>query len=251
MADLQVEINEKIAIVKLDRGVTNPISLGFIKEISEHLESYRKSPEINGIVITSNNEKFFSIGFDLPELYNQTIQEVEEFYKAFNRLCLDIYTYPKPTIAAISGHAIAGGCIITICCDYRYISDGRKLMGLNEIKLGLPVPYPSYCILEHLVGSRSARYLVESGDFFEPDRLVEMGLVDEVLPQDQVLPRSVEKTRAIGEMPNFGYEIIKRNRIEDVERSILAKLEEKEKNFLKCWQLDEVRVLLAEAVKKF
>jgi enoyl-CoA hydratase/carnithine racemase len=164
---------------------------------------------------------------------------------------LDIYTYPKPTIAAISGHAIAGGCIIALCCDYRYISEGRKLMGLNEIKLGLPVPYPSYCILEHLVGARYAKYLVESGDFFEPDKLFEMGLVDEVLPKGQVLPRSIEKIRSIGEMPKVAYEIIKRNRVEDVEKLILSKLEEKEKNFLSCWQRADVRELLAEAVKKF
>jgi enoyl-CoA hydratase/carnithine racemase len=251
MGDLQIEINEKIAVIKLDRGVTNPINLGFIKEILEHLENYRKSPEISGIVISSTNEKFFSIGFDLPELYNQTIYEVEEFYKAFNRLCLDIFTYPKPTIAAIPGHAIAGGCIITICCDYRFISEGKKLMGLNEIKLGLPVPYPSYCILEALVGARYAKYIVESGDFFEPDRLIEMGLVDEVLPKDQVLQRSIEKIKTMGEMPRSAYEIIKQNRVEDVERLILSKLEEKERNFLSCWQRDEVRVLLAEAIKKF
>ena len=98
-----------------------------------------------------------------------------------------LFTFPKPTAAAISGHAIAGGCILTLCCDYRYIAEGRKLMGLNEIKLGVPVPYVADCILRSLVGFRHAREIMESGDFYQPETSFQKGLVDAVLPLENVL----------------------------------------------------------------
>lgn len=77
---------------------------------------------------------------------------------------LALYTLPKPVVAAITGHAIAGGCILALCCDYRFISEGRKLMGLNEVKLGVPVPYLADRVLHALVGTRYAREIIESGE---------------------------------------------------------------------------------------
>jgi enoyl-CoA hydratase/carnithine racemase len=76
---------------------------------------------------------------------------------ALDSMCLEMLTISKPLVAGIAGHAIAGGCILSLCCDYRFISEGRKLIGLNEIKLGVPVPYVADCILRKLIGHRLAR----------------------------------------------------------------------------------------------
>jgi enoyl-CoA hydratase/carnithine racemase len=124
-------------------------------------------------------------------------------------------------------------------------------MGLNEIKLGVPIPYPAHLIVRELVGSRNARDLFDTGDFFEAERLSEIGLVDEVVPLDQVLPRSTEKARLLGESPRGASEMIRRNRVEFVESRILKQLDDKEEFFIECWHSESVRRRLREAMRKF
>ncbi len=251
LASINVEHHKNIAIVKLNNGVTNALNLDFIQEISNNIQKLEKDKSIKGLIITSENNKFFSIGFDLPQLNQLNDEGLKLFYHTFNQLSLDLYKIPKPIIAAITGHAIAGGCILAICCDYRFIADERKLMGLNEIKLGLPVPYPSDCILRQLVGPKNAQEIVYTGEFYEPNKSLEMGLVDVVLPMDQVLPKAIEKVKLLCEMSGDAFEIIKNNRVEKVVEMIKNNLEEKQQNFLRCWKLDDTQKLIKEAIKKF
>ena len=202
-------------------------------------------------MLTNSDDKFFSIGFDLPALYDLSAKDFRAFYQAFNRVCLDLYTFPKPTLAALLGHAIAGGCILAICCDYRIIAAGHKLMGLNEIKLGVPVPYPADRILREIVGVRLALEMMEGGSFYPPDKALTLGLVDQVLPVEDVLTTAIEKLNAIGTMSPKAFEIIKRNRVEQVTERLEQVLEYKEDVFIECWYSSEARERLAEALKKF
>jgi enoyl-CoA hydratase/carnithine racemase len=164
---------------------------------------------------------------------------------------MDLYTLPKPTIAALTGHAIAGGCVLALCCDYRFIAEGKKLMGLNEIKLGVPVPYPGDRILSQMVGARKAQEIMEGGEFYPPEESYKIGMVDQVSPLEQVLPEAIKQAKLLGAMPNKAYGMIKRNRVEGVESQVQAQLAKKEKFFLECWYSDETRKRLQEAIKKF
>lgn len=251
MDSIKIEYHDDVAVVRLNNGVTNPLSLEFLRDISENLGILKNESSVSSLVIASNNDKFFSIGFNIPQLYEQTEEEVKEFYKTYNRLCLDLYKLPKPTIAAITGHAIAGGCILALCCDFRFISEGKKLMGLNEIKLGVPVPYPGDCILRDLVGTKNARDIMEIGEFYPPLESLKLGMIDQVMPLAQVIPNSIERAKSLGAMPKDIFGMIKRNRVERIEEQILKRLEEKEQFFLKCWHSDDTRKRLKEAIKKF
>ncbi len=124
-------------------------------------------------------------------------------------------------------------------------------MGLNEIKLGLPVPYPGDRILTQIVGSQIAREIMEIGEFYPPEVSLEMGMVDQVFPSEQVLSKSIERAKLLGEYPAHAYKMIKQNRVENVRDEILKRLEEKQRYFLKCWDKDETQNLLKEATKKF
>lgn len=246
-----VEIKDNVATLQLQRGVTNALNLEFLNKLSDNLHDLERDPQIRAIVLTSSNDKFFSIGFDLPELIELEKEGVETFYRTYNKLCLDLFSFPKPVVAAINGHAIAGGCILTLCCDYRFISEGRKLMGLNEIKLGLPVPYPGDRILHHIVGARLAKEILEIGEFYTPDFSLKMGMVDQVFPSDQLLSKSIDRAKLLGKYPAQAFRMIKQNRVENVKDEILKNLEEKQRFFLKCWEKDETQILLKEATKKF
>ncbi|ODS35228.1 MAG: hypothetical protein A7315_01895 [Candidatus Altiarchaeales archaeon WOR_SM1_79] len=246
-----IEHYEKVSVIKLNRDVTNALNSTMIDKLSRILQKLNDDSNVHSIILTSSNEKFFAIGFDIPELFELTKEDFHQFYHSFNQLCLDLYTFPKPTIAAITGHVIAGGCILALCCDYRFIAEGRKLMGFNEIKLGVPVPYPADCILQQLVGTRIARDVMDYGEFFEPEKLIQMGMVDKLLAQDQVLTQALEKARVLGSFSHQAFSMIKRNRVEMVEAQVLKNLDEKERYFVECWYADETREKLKEAMKKF
>ncbi len=248
---IELTREDGVAVLTLDRDVTNALSLELLRTLNEVLKKMKSDPAVQGLVLVSSNTKFFSIGFDLPQLIDLSVEDFRTFFRSFNRTCLELYTLPKPTVAAVNGHAIAGGCILALCCDYRFIADGRKFMGLNEIHLGLPLPYLPDCILKSLVGDRWAREVMESGEFHQPEKLLQIGLVDQALPQEEVLPRSIHKARKLGAMSSKAYEVIKRNRTEGVEHAFLARWQEKEEIFLDCWTSQETRELLKEALEKF
>lgn len=248
---ISTAVHNRTMTIKLNRGVTNALNLGLIQELSEVLGHVESDPEIHSLVLSSANEKFFSIGFDIPGFMDLPREGFKIFYQAFNRLCLKLYTLPKPTIAAITGHAIAGGCILALCCDERFIAAGRKLIGLNEIKLGVPVPYVADRVLHDWIGARLARLVMEGGEFYLPEDALGMGMVDWVLPLDDVLPRSLERAGALGSQPSYAMQVIKINRVERVAAQIKAQLGDKEAIFVECWYADDTRARLREAMEKF
>lgn len=248
---VSTEQHGTVAVVTLGRGVTNALNHDLLNEFTRVLRGLRQDENVRGLVLTSSNHKFFSIGFDIPHLLELARADFADFYHTFNRLSLELYALPKPTVAAITGHAIAGGCILALCCDYRYIGAGKKLMGLNEIKLGVPVPYPVDCILRRLVGDRAARDVMESGDFYDPEQSRCIGMVDGVLPVDEVLSASVEKAETLGRMPSDAFAVIKRNRVEGVEETVRSRLIEKERAFIECWFAHDAQRLLTKASEKF
>jgi enoyl-CoA hydratase/carnithine racemase len=247
---ISVERSDRIAVLRLSRDVPNALNLELVTELAGALEEVKRDPSLCGMVLTSANEKIFSLGFDIPWLCEAGQEQVGRFFRLFNRTCLELYTLPKPTLAAINGHAVAGGCILALCCDYRYVAEGRKLMGLNEIRLGVPVPYLPDCILRQLAGVRNGRDIMDTGEFYPPERLLQMGVVDEVLPPEAVLPGAVAKATELSKSLQ-AFALIKENRVEEIRARVLQHGEEKDRAFLECWFSEETQERLREAIKKF
>ncbi len=240
-----------VALIELNGGVTNALSPELVRELADTFDAVRDAPEARALVLSSANDKFFSIGWDLPRLYGLDEEGFRAFFETFTRACMTLYTMPKPTVACLRGHAVAGGCILAICCDYRVIAKGHKLMGLNEIKLGVPIPYAADCILQSIVGPREARDIEESGEFYEPDVSLKKGLVDEVVPPDAVAARATGRAEDLGAMPPEAYAAIKANRVEGVEARITAGRKKKQEEFIEMWYREEARRRLQEAMEKF
>jgi 3,2-trans-enoyl-CoA isomerase len=250
METIGLEQQDGVALVRLNRGVINAINQNVIDKLSEALQMFKDDPVVSGLVLTSNNDKFFSIGFDLPELYPLPQQEFGVFYRAFNHLCLDLYTFPKPTIAAITGHATAGGCILALGTDYRFMAEGRKVMGLNESKLEVPITYLADCLLNQLVGEDQARQAVSSGELYPPEDALVMGMVDQLYSSEEIISAAVRKIRlGMQSLDAFGAD--KRLRVRPIESQVRSNLEEEVKLFLERWYAPEARQHLKDALSKF
>jgi enoyl-CoA hydratase/carnithine racemase len=251
MEIISVEHHGKVAFAKLNNGVTNALSPKVVRELETVIKQVKTDGGINGLVLGSSNEKFFSIGFDIPELFEMNRNDFRGFYRMFNQVCMDLFTLPKPTVAALTGHTIAGGCILAMCCDYRFIAKGHKLMGLNEVKLGLPVPYLPDRLLHAIAGVCKAREILESGKLYPSNEALEMGIVDKILPIENVVKTAIEHADKLGSLPKVGYEMIKQNRVEVIEEQVTARQDEKEAYFIESWYSDEARNCLKDAMKKF
>jgi enoyl-CoA hydratase/carnithine racemase len=251
MSLISIEITEAAAILKLNREITNAINLQLVDELAGSLRECGSNQAVRSLVLTSDNQKFFSIGLDIPQLYDLPRQEFKRFYQNFNQVCIDLLTFPKPTIAAIPGHAIAGGCILALCCDYRIIAADRKLMGLNEVKLGVAVPYPAACVLPQIVGYRDAREMMYTGNFYTPEESYSMGLVDEVVPLEYVRSRSIEKAMILSAGSAQAFAQIKWGFVEPIRIQIEMHIQEKEDYFIDRWYADDTRKNLKQAMEKF
>ena len=248
---ISVDYHGSVMLAKLNRGGINALNTEFVQALDEVFQKVKSDAAVRGLVLGSSNEKFFSIGLDIPELYALEREDFRDFFRLLNRVCMDLYTLPKPTVAAITGHALAGGCILALCCDWRFIAEGRKLMGLNEVKLGVPVPYLADRVLHAVSGVRHARKIMEGGDFYAPAEALAMGMVDEVLPVEEVVDKALEHAEKLGSLPGAAYGMIKQNRVETTAAEVLAGEAEKERYFIESWYSEAVRERLREAMDKF
>ncbi len=251
MDRIRLERDGRVGILSLARGATNAIDGEMVAQLNGALDEIESSPDMATLVLASDSDKFFSIGLDLPTLFPMEAPEFADFIDAFCRLGMRLYSLPIPTVAALSGHAVAGGCILALCCDYRVSASGKKLMGLNEVKLGIAIPFFADCILRDWIGSRRARDIHARGEFLDVERSLELGWIDEVHPLESVRPSATALARSLTESPPAAYALIKANRVEPVLRAIRADYDRKTQAFLDLWFTAETRVRLERALEQF
>jgi|Deesub1362A_J573_1020465.scaffolds.fasta_scaffold00565_1 enoyl-CoA hydratase/carnithine racemase len=250
MRYLEVEYTERIAVVKLNRKSKNAFNTKFAREVFDTLLEIRDSEKVRGLVVTSTSDKFFSIGFDVSQLYSADRREFERFFRSFSDMCYTLYTFPKPTVAAITGHAVAGGCILALCCDYRFMAE-RGYIGLNEVRLGVPIPLLAYLVLNQIVGDRYASEIAYSGELYTPQQALEMKLIDGIFSINELLAKSVEKAEKLAELPGKAFQAIKQNRTRMVEKEYSEHFEEDMLSFIEFWFSEEAREMLKKVIKYF
>lgn len=248
---VSMDNRDGVVVAELRHGTTNAIGPQLVESLARAAQHVADDAAAGALILTSANTKFFSIGFDIPHLIDLPKEEFLDFFSSFSRLSLALYTLPKPTVAAIPGHATAGGCILALCCDYRFIAEGRKLMGLNEIRLGVPIPFAADCILRGLVGLRTARQITDGGEFYPPEQAQAMGLVDRVVPPDELMAQSLLQARTLAEMPRGAFSRIKANRVAPVRAEIEAGLRQRDLEFVESWYSPEARRRVQEAAARF
>jgi enoyl-CoA hydratase/carnithine racemase len=248
MPKVSLEAQDTIAVLRLTNGATNAISPELVDDLTAVLERIKN--EFKGMVL-AGGDKFFCIGLDLPGLLQLGRAEMIDFYVKFNQAVLDLYTSPIPTASAIAGHATAGGAILALSTDFRFVAEGRKFIGFNEVKIGVSVPYLADLILRQIVGDRRATEMMFNGAFLEPEQAHEIGLVDAVFSAEDLETDAVAKIAALASAPPQGLSLIKNNRVEAV-RSQFDKMRESDADgFLNCWFNPSVQQLLREATEKF
>lgn len=248
MSTVAIESRASVGILRLTHAVTNPIGPGLVKDLSSALQQARL--EFQALVL-AGGDKFFSMGFDLPALLELDRNGMAAFFHGFGDLLLDLYTVPVPTVCAVKRHAVAGGTILMLTTDYRFAASGRTLVGLNEIRLGVPVPYAADLMLRQIVADRVATEVIYRGELVEASSLQAGGLVDRILPADDVEPLAVEFAAELAGFSSEAFAALKENRVEEVQRRYREHGRERNERFLDVWFSPSAQEGLREAVKTF
>jgi enoyl-CoA hydratase len=204
---LRIEERGELALVRIDRPPANALDLELLEEGSRALEELR-SAEPAAVVITGRNG-YFSAGVDLTLVPTLDPAGQRQMVEGINRLFAGWYAFPRPVVSAVNGHAIAGGLILALCGDYRVAATEGKL-GLTELRAGVPYPAVAMAVVRAELGPVVARTLVLRAHLIEPREALELGVVDELQPPEDVLERAVDVAKQLAELPGSGYGLIKR-----------------------------------------
>jgi enoyl-CoA hydratase/carnithine racemase len=180
--------------IRLARPPVNALNPELLQALRAAVES-APGDGARGIVL-SGGPGVFSGGMDVPHLMGLDATALRKAWDDFFDACIALATSPVPVVAAIGGHAPAGGCVLALCCDYRVMArspDPAKpfRIGLNEVQVGLAVPEGIQILLRRLVGMRRAERLLVSGAMVPARRAFAIGMVDELAQMPNVVPNAI------------------------------------------------------------
>ena len=176
--------------LRLARPPVNALDPALCNTIADAVRTAARD-DVRGLVL-SGGPKVFSAGLDVPYLVSlgEDRATLRATWDAFFDAARALAAAPMPVVAAMAGHAPAGGCVLALCCDYRIMASGPFSIGLNETQVGLIAPEGVQQLLRRVVGPHRAERLLVSGTLVPAEAALAMGLVDELVDIDHVATRA-------------------------------------------------------------
>ena len=199
---------ERATILKIDRPPANAMDLELLEQLVGALRRIAADPP--AALVVTGREGFFSAGVDLKAVPAYGADQNRRMVTAINDMVLACYPLPFPVVAAVTGHAIAGGLVLALCADIRIASMSGRY-GLTEIKVGVPYPQAALGVVRAELPPHAARRLVFDNRLIGAQECLRLGVVDEALAAEQVLARALG---VANEMSTFPREIYARTKLE-------------------------------------
>lgn len=197
-----------VAVVSMNSNSVNRQNPAFFRDLAHALDRLEANFPDLPVVLTSE-ERIFSAGFDFdywfPLIARRDVATVQHSYTEFKRINLRLFSYPRPSVAAINGHAYAGGLITALCCDFRIAVGGGTRFSLNEVAIGLAMPSLFTEIIRYAVGTTSAAKATLSGRMYSGEEALSLGLVDSLTSQDSLLAEAIAVARRLAPDCNTAY----------------------------------------------
>lgn len=242
---VETEIKDGIARIVLNRGKVNAINMEMVDHIRDAFEKIREDDKARSIVFTGNG-KFFSFGFDIPELLTYTREDFVLFLTNFTDLYSYIYLYPKPVIGALNGHTIAGGCMLALACDFRIMMAGKGKIGLNEVNIGASVFAGAAEMTKFLIGGKNAHEVLLGGEMLDTENALRLGLVDKVVPEERFVEEIENTAREYAGKNQAAFASIKRLIRQPVADQIIDRETDSINEFTDIWYTEESQRTLRE-----
>ncbi|MEV8221111.1 enoyl-CoA hydratase/isomerase family protein [Dietzia maris] len=204
-----IERRGRVAVVTMNTNPVNAQNREFFGHLHEAFDALERDHPDSPVVLTGTGARF-SAGLDLDEhfrLFAGDTDAVASWFKDYRETNMRLFTYPRPTVAAVNGHAFAGGLITASVCDRRVCVDDGAKFGINEVPIGIPMPAVYLRMLQYAWGDAVASRVCLQGQIFSTTDVYEMGIMHELVSVDEVVNRAVEIAEMTPEdcLDNYAY----------------------------------------------
>jgi enoyl-CoA hydratase len=234
---IEVERHGDVHVVRMRNGKVNALDLELLLGLRDTFAGLRSA---RAVVLTGEGRSF-SAGVDLRRLLDGGPAYTAEFLPALSAACRAVFEHPRPVVAAVNGHAIAGGCILVAACDRRLMAGGT--IGVSELAVGVPFPTVPLEVLRYAVGARTAD-LVLTARTMPSSQAQAAGLVDEVVPAEDLLSRAVFEAERLARIPADTFTLTKAQLRRDAVRRIDANEPLDHDRLLAVWTSTEARAAI-------
>jgi enoyl-CoA hydratase len=245
---IELEHRGAVTILHMVRGKGNALNLEFCMALMDALGQIERSPA-RAVVMTGQGH-VFGAGVDLPTIVSGGADYVREFVPQMTRAFEQIVKFPKPLVAAVNGHAIAGGAILALACDVRLLARGSARIGLTEVLVGVVFPAWALEIARFATPPEHFQEMILTGRTWTPDDALRRGLADELVDAERLLDRASEVAGELAAVPAATYAAtklaVRRPMIEAAQRQ--AALEDAAT--VERWCSPEVLANVAEFVER-
>ena len=179
MSGIRTETQGRLAVLRMDKARGNAIDEAFVGEMVRAVAAVGQDEKVRGVLLASAHPKLFCPGLDLVSLFAYDRPGMDRFMQAFSSMAMSLFALEKPMVAAISGHAVAGGCVLALTADHRILRRGAQI-GLNEVRVGVPLPWSVALLLRASVPAHALSRVALLGANFTDAEAVSLGLAHEV-----------------------------------------------------------------------
>ncbi len=186
----------QLRFVRMEHGKANTIDIEFFDALDETLEA-AAAGSCRALVLTGTGS-IFSAGVDLYQVVDGGAEYLETFLPRLTTGLRRLFTFPKPVIAAINGHAIAGGCILACACDHRVMARGTGRIGLPELRVGVPLPSTALEIVRFVVSDRNFQEVIYAGQTYSVEEALARGLLDTTAEPGDLMETAAAAANQLG-----------------------------------------------------
>jgi enoyl-CoA hydratase len=247
---IEISARGDVAVLTMVHGKANALNTAFCHALAAAVQDAK---DARAIVMTGQG-RIFSAGVDLPRLLEGGPSYAREFLPALHRLYETIFFHEKPIVAAVNGHAVAGGCVLACACDARLMADNGTRTGVTELLVGVPFPPLAFEIMRYVTAPQCFPQIIFSGATFLPEEAKKRGLIDEIVPSHAVLDRAVEAAKTFAALSPRAFGLTKQQMRQPVAERFVANERSYGKDITAVWTAtathDDVRAYVARTLKK-
>jgi enoyl-CoA hydratase len=244
---MKIERQGEVALLRLENGKANAIGPQFVDRLETMLSQLG---DARAAVIIGQGSAFCA-GLDLPVLVGMNRAQMRSFIFRFDAMMMRIFELPIPLVAAINGHAVAGGCVLALQADVRIAMDRESArIGLNEAQLGIGLPLMAVETLRWQVPGPSFAAVALEGRLFAPKEALQVGLLHEVVPETDLLARALERASAFAALPPAGVRMVKESLRKPAAAASRANEAAEAERWLETWFAPESQRRLGETVAR-
>lgn len=229
-------------------GKANAMTPALLDTLERMIDDFERGEARAAVLV--GYERYFSAGLALPMLVDLDRPTMRRFITRFGEVMLRVFACARPIVAAINGHAIAGGCVLALQCDWRVMVDGEARIGLNETQLGIGLPSSVLEPLRLAVPAASLVPIAYEGRLFAPSEALALGLVHELAPAAELVAAATARARQLAAVPSTAVAQVKLGLRRPALEAMRAHADEETDRWLDTWFAPDAQQRLRETVAR-